>query len=160
MLPTSRPACRQSTSLSSTISISAKVRSMRDVRVTPSTSFVHLMCSPDSVTPPLVHPDISCVLFPPLPFHTGLYLSRLLPGSRSFPLVQRRLLDIPMPVEPRLLAVKAESISLSTQCLCSNVLQTPPAKIFTLHSWKRLRAIHGIIKNDTADCCVQPEIKT
>lgn len=60
------------------------------------------------------------------------------------------LLDVSMPGEPRILAPKAKSISLSAQCLCSNILQTPPAKIFMLYSWEMLRVRHGRTRRDTA----------
>ena len=60
------------------------------------------------------------------------------------------LLDVSMPGEPRILAPKAKSISLSAQCLCSNILQTPPAKIFMLYSWEMLRGRHGRTRRDTA----------
>ena len=106
------------------------------------------MCVAFLVSPLSVCTVTFCVLFPCLSF-LGLYLSRLLPGSRSFLLIQPTLLHILMPVEPRFLAAKAKSISLSAWCLCSNILPATPAKIFMLYSWEMLREHIGTGK-DTA----------
>lgn len=76
--------------------------------------------------------------------------SSWLPGSRSFLLIHPPLLDVSMPVEPWFLAAKAKSISLSVRCLCSNILQTPPAKIFMLYSWVMLRERQARTRRDTA----------
>lgn len=49
------------------------------------------------------------------------------------------LLQVLMPAEPRLLAANAKSISQSVRRLCSNILQTPPAKIFILYLGEMLK---------------------
>lgn len=92
-------------------------------------------CRPHSVTIESLHPHFFSVLFPCISF-PGLYLSRLLPGSRSFLLIQPPLLDVLMPVEPWFLAAKAKSISLSAQCFSALISSKH-------HLPKYLCCIHG-----------------
>lgn len=78
------------------------------------TEFPLLFLAADCTVSPLSLCDLtsSVFCFPALSF-SGIYLSRLLPGSRSFLLIHPPLLDVLMPVETWFLASKAKSISLS-----------------------------------------------